>query len=94
MFRVPPLLTSSFHQNVTKGKISACVRSGCDNLNDLKALTKAGTGCGGCMPIVTSIFKTEMKKSGKELSPALCSHFDMPRADLFNVIRYDSSLGL
>ncbi|THH10731.1 hypothetical protein EW146_g8277 [Bondarzewia mesenterica] len=73
--------------NVTKGQIGACVRSGCDTLNGIKTSTKAGTGCGGCMPLITNIFKAEMKKSGNEVSAALCPHFDMTRADLFNIIR-------
>lgn len=74
-------------QNVTKGQIGACVRGGCDSLNGVKSQTKAGTGCGGCMPLITNIFKSEMKKGGKELSTALCSHFPMSRADLFSVIK-------
>ena len=44
-------------QNVTKGDIVACVKSGTDDLGGLKSKTKAGTGCGGCMPLVTNIFK-------------------------------------
>lgn len=46
-------------QNVTKGDIAACVKSGMSDLNDLKCKTKAGTGCGGCMPLVTNIFKVQ-----------------------------------
>lgn len=86
------MLTIAVLQNVTKGQIGECVRGGCDTLNGIKSSTKAGTGCGGCMPLVTNIFKSEMKKSGKELSAALCPHFNLSRADLFNVIQCASSL--
>ena len=43
---------SSF-QNVLKEDIVKCVKSGeCLTIPDLKAKTKVGTGCGGCMPLV------------------------------------------
>ena len=34
----------------------------------IKAKTKAGAGCGGCVPMVTSIFKAEMKKAGHAIN--------------------------
>ena len=40
--------------NVTKGAVAKCVKDGCDTIGDIKIKTKAGTGCGGCMPLVTS----------------------------------------
>lgn len=73
--------------NVTKGDIAACVKSGVSDISDLKCKTKAGTGCGGCMPLVTNIFKAEMKKSGQAISNNLCSHFAMTRQELFTVIK-------
>ncbi|KAG9089514.1 hypothetical protein FRC06_001509, partial [Ceratobasidium sp. 370] len=73
--------------NVTKGQVVDCVKSGIDNLGDIKLKTKAGTGCGGCLPLVTNIFKAEMKKAGKETNNNLCVHFPMSRADLFNVVK-------
>jgi nitrite reductase (NAD(P)H) len=36
--------------------------------------------------LVTNIFKSEMKKSGKEINNYLCMHFNMSRAELFNVV--------
>lgn len=36
-------------QNVEKGDIMACVKSGMADMADLKSKTKAGTGCGGCL---------------------------------------------
>ncbi|THH20470.1 hypothetical protein EUX98_g8578 [Antrodiella citrinella] len=73
--------------NVSKGDVVNCVKNGIDTLNAIKSKTKAGTGCGGCVPILTSIFKAEMKKSGAEVSNHLCPHFAMSRADMFNVIK-------
>ena len=39
------------------------------------------------IPLVTNIFKAEMKKAGVELSNNLCPHFAMSRADIFNVVQ-------
>ncbi|KAG8786483.1 hypothetical protein FRC12_016501 [Ceratobasidium sp. 428] len=73
--------------NVTKGQVVDCVKNGIDNIGDIKLKTKAGTGCEGCIPLVTNIYKAEMKKAGKETNNNLCTHFPMSRADLFNVIK-------
>jgi nitrite reductase (NAD(P)H) len=37
-------------------------------LGQIKSKTKAGSGCGGCVPMVASIFKAEMKKAGHTLT--------------------------
>ena len=34
------------------------------DMASIKAKTKSGSGCGGCVPLVTSIFNAEMKKAG------------------------------
>ncbi|KAI0081228.1 nitrite reductase [Panus rudis PR-1116 ss-1] len=73
--------------NVTKGRVVACIKDGADSVAALKTQTKAGTGCGGCMPLLTNILKVEMKKAGHALSTNLCPHFAMSRADIFNVVR-------
>lgn len=73
--------------NVTKGNVVEVVKDGsCKTLGDVKACTKAGSGCGGCMPLVTSIFNKQMKDMGQEVSNHLCSHFKFSRADLYNVV--------
>ncbi|EGN92390.1 hypothetical protein SERLA73DRAFT_172962 [Serpula lacrymans var. lacrymans S7.3] len=73
--------------NVTKAAIADSVKAGVSTLGDLKAKTKAGSGCGGCMPLVTNIFKAEMKKAGHAVSNNLCPHFAMTRQELFTVIK-------
>ncbi|KAH0538787.1 hypothetical protein FGG08_004619 [Glutinoglossum americanum] len=73
--------------NVTKGDVVKKVKdSTCKSIGDVKSCTKAGTGCGGCMPLVQSIFNKEMKNMGQEVSNHLCPHFAYSRADLYNVI--------
>ena len=74
--------------NVTKGMVAGCIKKdGCKSIGEVKATTKAGTGCGGCMPLVQSIFNAEMKAAGNEISTALCPHFTYTRADLYNIIK-------
>ena len=37
--------------------------------------TKAGTGCGGCLPQVTDLLKAELQAAGKTVNNHLCEHF-------------------
>lgn len=74
--------------NVTKGQICAAIHD--ENLtsfDQVKACTKAGGGCGGCMPLVTDLFKAEMKAAGIEVNNNLCEHFAFSRAELFDIIK-------
>nr|POE67111.1 nitrite reductase [nad(p)h] [Quercus suber] len=73
--------------NVTKGDVSKSVKDGtCKSIGDVKSCTKAGTGCGGCMPLVQTIFNKTMESMGQEVKNHICPHFDYSRADLFNII--------
>jgi nitrite reductase (NAD(P)H) len=74
--------------NVKKGTIINCIKlDGCKSIGEVKSKTKAGTGCGGCLPLVQSIFNSEMKAAGNEITKSLCPHFTYSRADLYNIIR-------
>jgi len=75
--------------NVSKGQICEAIRD--RNLTDVasvKKCTQAGTGCGGCVPLVTDIFKAEMKKAGFALKNHLCEHFEYSRQELYHLVRY------
>ena len=55
--------------NVTKGDLVSNIKNGtCKNIAEIKSCTKAGTGCGGCMPLVQSIFNKTMLDMGQEVS--------------------------
>lgn len=74
--------------NVTKKTITAAIVAGeLTEVGEIKACTKAGTSCGGCVPLVTDLLKDELRKAGVELSNAVCEHFDYSRQELFDVIR-------
>ncbi|GKT86389.1 nitrite reductase [Colletotrichum tofieldiae] len=73
--------------NVTKGDVVNSVKDGtCKTLGEVKSCTKAGTGCGGCMPLVTTIFNKTMLSMGNEVKNHLCAHFNYSRADLYNIV--------
>nr|OQO29816.1 Nitrite reductase [NAD(P)H] [Rachicladosporium sp. CCFEE 5018] len=73
--------------NVLKGDVVKAVKDGtCKSIGDVKSCTKAGTGCGGCMPLVQTIFNKTMSGMGQEVKNHLCPHFEYSRADLFNII--------
>ena len=74
--------------NVTKEAICAAVRDGgVDTIDALKRCTKAGTGCGGCVPLVADLLKCEMKKAGKIVVSHLCEHFAYSRTELFAIVK-------
>ncbi|CAN7376193.1 nitrite reductase large subunit NirB [Knoellia sp. LjRoot47] len=74
--------------NVTSGAIRCAVtEGGCTDLAGVKACTLAGTSCGSCLPLVKRLVTTELENSGVEVSNALCEHFDLTRAQLFDVVR-------
>jgi nitrite reductase (NADH) large subunit len=74
--------------NVTKGEICTAIRSqDLTTLGQVKAATKAGTGCGGCLPLVTDLFNTAMQAAGKTVSGHLCEHFPYTRTELFAIVK-------
>jgi len=75
--------------DVTKGKIAAAVADGYTTMGEIKAVTKAGTGCGGCLPLITQVLNSELAKSGIEVKNHLCGHFEYSRQELFHLIRIE-----
>ncbi|MFO1007550.1 MAG: nitrite reductase large subunit NirB [Planctomycetaceae bacterium] len=74
--------------SVTKGDICSAIRDqNLDSVAAVKSCTKAGAGCGGCLPLVTDLFKAELKKAGKAVNNHLCEHFPLSRTELFAVVK-------
>jgi nitrite reductase (NADH) large subunit len=74
--------------NVTKGQICDAIRDkNLTSVEEIKLCTRAGTGCGGCLPLVTDLFKATIKASGKKVSNALCEHFSCSREELFQIVK-------
>jgi nitrite reductase (NADH) large subunit len=73
--------------NVSKGQICAAVCDGATTIGALKACTKAGATCGGCVPLVTQVMKAEMKKQGMVVNNHICEHFAYSRQEMYHLIR-------
>jgi nitrite reductase (NADH) large subunit len=76
--------------NVTKGQLCSAIHEG--SLHDfpsLKKATKAGSGCGGCAPLVKDLLASELKKAGVEVKNHLCEHFPYSRQELYHLLRFD-----
>ncbi|EFQ82441.1 nitrite reductase [NAD(P)H], large subunit [Aeromicrobium marinum DSM 15272] len=74
--------------NVCAGQVRAAVTDeGCTDLAGVKTCTRAGTSCGSCVPLVKKLVDERLAASGIEVSTALCEHFALSRAQLFDVVR-------
>jgi nitrite reductase (NADH) large subunit len=73
--------------NVCAGSIRSAVDHGNEDVKSIKGCTKAGTGCGSCVPILQELIDEQLTASGKAVVRHLCPHFAMSRAELFDVVR-------
>ncbi|GAA1723513.1 nitrite reductase large subunit NirB [Brachybacterium phenoliresistens] len=74
--------------SVTAGTIRGAVHEeGCTDVAGIKACTKAGATCGSCVFAIKGLVGAELAKMGRSVSTALCEHFEMSRAQLFDAVR-------
>ncbi|MEO1446813.1 MAG: nitrite reductase large subunit NirB, partial [Cyanobacteria bacterium J06635_11] len=74
--------------NVSKGELCEAIQAeGITDLPTLKKCTTAGTGCGGCVPLVKDVLTSELKKAGVEINNHLCEHFPYSRQELYHLLR-------
>lgn len=73
--------------NVSKADISTAVVAGCSEMGSLKACTKAGTGCGGCVPLLKQVLEHELTQLGVEVKKDVCEHFAFSRQEIYHLIR-------
>ncbi|WP_050761877.1 nitrite reductase large subunit NirB [Beutenbergia cavernae] len=74
--------------NVSAGTIRAAVTEHeCTDVAGVKACTRAGTSCGSCLPLVKKLTTTQLERAGVAVSNALCEHFELSRAQLFDAVR-------
>jgi len=86
---LPDTATICSCHNVSKGVIAGCIEAGCMDLGELKAETKASTGCGGCAALLKSTFESELEARGLEVDHSLCEHFDHTRQALFHICQVE-----
>jgi nitrite reductase (NADH) large subunit len=86
-------------ESVSKGDICSQVADNeCFTIDAIKKCTKAGTGCGGCVPMVKDLIQGSMKKMGRVVRNVLCEHFDHTRQEMFDLVKikkiktYDDAL--
>ncbi|ACE83313.1 nitrite reductase large subunit NirB [Cellvibrio japonicus] len=73
--------------DVSKGAICCAVQNGARTMGDIKAVTKASTGCGGCSALAKQVMDAELTKLGVEVSNHICEHFPHSRQELADIVR-------
>lgn len=74
--------------NVSKQAICQAIdEQNLTTVGDVKRCTKAGAGCGGCLPVVTELLNAQLKKAGLEVKNNLCEHFAYSRTELFAIVK-------
>ena len=74
--------------NVSEGAIRQAIRDGSlTTVAQIKECTRAGTGCGGCLPRVTDLLKAELQAAGARVDNRLCEHFPYSRQELYEIVR-------
>jgi nitrite reductase (NADH) large subunit len=75
-------------ENVNKGRIVQAVKQfDFVNVGQIKKYSKAGTGCGGCVPMVDDLLTATLTASGKVVKKTVCEHFDYTRQELYDLIK-------
>ncbi|HSJ96054.1 MAG TPA: nitrite reductase large subunit NirB, partial [Myxococcota bacterium] len=73
---------------VTRGEIAAAIAAQqLTSVGGVKACTRAGTGCGGCLPAVARILEAELERAGQAVDRNLCEHFPYTRQELFWIVK-------
>jgi nitrite reductase (NADH) large subunit len=75
-------------ESVSKDAIcQAVTEKNCESVDAIKKCTKAGTGCGGCIPMIKDLVTHSMKAQGKYIRNVVCEHFDHSRQELYDLIK-------
>ncbi|TLV02716.1 nitrite reductase large subunit NirB [Dyadobacter luticola] len=73
---------------VTKGMLCHEIGEfGHHTVDALKKSCKAGTGCGGCVPLVKDIIAGVMNQKGVYLRNVVCEHFNYSRQELLDLVK-------
>lgn len=75
---------------VTKGMLCHEVgENGHTTIDAIKKCCKAGTGCGGCVPLVKDIIQGVLKEKGVYVRNVVCEHFDYSRQELLDLVKME-----
>jgi nitrite reductase (NADH) large subunit len=81
-------IVCSCHQ-VTKGDIVGAVTAGNHKIAEIKACTRAASGCGGCAPLVQKIIDQTLQAAGLDFNAGICAHFDHDRQALYHLCQVE-----
>src|SRR3546814_17347419 len=70
--------------NVSAGIVRAAVDAGNEEVPAIKACTKAGTGCGSCVPILQELIDERLTASGRAAVRPPFRHFALSSAEPFD----------
>lgn len=85
---LPPEAQVCSCENVTKDAICrAITEEGATQIARIKTCTGAGTGCGGCLPMISDLLQHQLKMMGKQVKEVICEHFNYSRQELLDIIR-------
>jgi len=73
--------------DVSKGDICTAIADGCCTVKKLGMCTKAGSGCGGCKPMVKKILNHQLQQLGVEVNNYVCEHFKYSRAEIYHIAK-------
>jgi nitrite reductase (NADH) large subunit len=74
--------------NVSKGAVcQAITGGGLQEVSAIKACTRAGTGCGSCVPLLGKLLEIELRKAGVTVADHVCEHFPHSRQELYSLVR-------
>jgi nitrite reductase (NADH) large subunit len=72
--------------NVSERQVREAIREKkLTSVAQVKECTRAGTGCGGCLPRVSDVLKEELQAAGTRLDNRLCEHFAFSRQELYQI---------
>jgi nitrite reductase (NADH) large subunit len=75
-------------ENVSKGTIECAIRErDVTEVGGIASATKAGTGCGGCKPLIADVLRHALTSMGRAVKRSLCEHFDYTRQELYSLIK-------
>jgi len=74
-------------ESISKGTICNAVQEGAETVESIKKCTRAGTGCGGCVPMIKDLVTHAMKSQGKYVRNLVCEHFNYSRQELYDLVK-------
>jgi nitrite reductase (NADH) large subunit len=85
---LPAAATICSCHNIDKGAICEAIRARkLTAVSGVKSCTRAGTGCGSCVPLLGELLRAELARAGVTLDDRLCEHFAHSRQQLFHLVR-------